>query len=84
VPPAGGVGVSGVAGVDGVPVVGVEVLPFSSPPTELPLGWWPERWRGVPVVVVPVLAFSSPVEFGADVEKVTRLPYVLVAFCVFF
>jgi len=66
--------VSGVAGVDGVLVVGVEVLPFSSPPTELPLGWWPVRRRGVSVVVVPGLVFSSPVEFAVDVEKGTRLP----------
>jgi hypothetical protein len=70
VPPPDGAGVSGVAGVDGVLVVGVVALPlpFSCPPTELPLGWWLVRRWGVPVVVVPVLEFWSPVEYGVDVE----------------
>ena len=38
VPPAGGVGMDGGAGTEGVLVLGVELEPFSSPPTELPFG----------------------------------------------
>jgi len=56
VPPEGGVGVTGTAGVDGVLVVGDELSPFSPPPTELLLGVWPVRRWGVSVVV-PVLGF---------------------------
>ena len=43
VPPGAGEGVGGGVGVDGVLMTGVELEPFSSPPTELPLGVWPAR-----------------------------------------